>query len=252
MNCPEKYCNWKFHVFIISIIVIFAVGNHHFTQTDFDEKAVYVNMSLIVSGGITIAILAVITKRYHGDKIVRMSFLFLLFSYIAYLFGEVAWFVFETILGIYPYPSVADVGYLNYFILSVIFVITITRRYATIGIHDVGYVILIISIITTTYLFISLGEESEMYLVILGMPFVLSCSAMFAFSLVALYKLRHTSIGTVWIILFMSMTVTTVADIWYYTAENLGQYTYSHIMNTMWIVSDALLIYALLLYRKVL
>ena len=252
MMCLNRICHWKFHVIVIASIIALAGVNHYFTQTDFEQKALFVNISLILSIVATIAILIMIIKHYQGDRALKHSFMFLMFSYIAYLFGELVWFVYETIFGLYPYPSIADVGFLFYFIMSVVFLISIIRRFVSLTIHDIAYAVLVMGIITTTYLFISIGEDSDHFDIMFGLPFVLSSSAMFGFSLIALYKFRKSRVNFVWIILFSSMLVTTIADIWYYTAENLGQYTYEHIMNTMWIVSDALLVYSLLLYRKVL
>lgn len=248
-----RYGNWKFHVTVISIIIILAGINHIVTQYDFEDKDLYVNISLILSIVAAIIVLTVIVRRYQSQKETKVAFLFLLVAHIAYLFGELSWFVYETVLNLEPYPSsVADVGFLNYFILSDIFLIAIIRRHTKLTIHNVGYAVLLISILTTIYLFVSINDDADYFYVLFGLPFVLSASTMFALSCIALYKFRSTPTYLAWIILFTSFLVTTIADLWYYSAENFGQYTYDHIMNTMWVASLGLLVYGLLMYRKAL
>lgn len=251
MTYIDIQCDRKFHA--IAIVSILFLSSLHFwiTQMDFEEKPLFINLTLITSITVTLFTLIIIFKKYVGAINVRISYLFLFLAYLAYLSGELLWFTYETVLGAYPYPSIADVGFFFYFVFESIFLISIIRCYRDITRYHVGVILLIMSVITAVYLVLMLEGQVESFDTLFGLGFVLAASSVMGFSVIALAKLRGTSIGLAWKIIFVSMLITTVADIWYYTLENVGVYTYDHIMNTLWITSDAVLVYALILHRRV-
>jgi len=100
------------------------------------------------------------------------------------------------------------------------------------------------------YLTLSLDAQADPEDILFGFIFLISSATVFGISFIALVKFRLMLFGVTWFIIFASMLITTVADIFYYTVENTGVYTYDHVINTMWIVSDAVLVYALLIHRR--
>lgn len=251
MTYIDIKCDRRFHA--IAIISILFLSTVHFwmTQQDFEQKPLFINLTLITSIIVTLFTLIIIFKKYDGARNIRISYLFLFFAYLAYLAGELLWFVYETILGVYPYPSVADVGFFFYFVFESIFLIATIRCFNRLNKYDVGIVLLIMSIITAVYIVLMLEGDVDAFDTHFGLAFVLAASSVMGFAVIALAKLRRSSIGLAWSIIFVSMLITTVADIWYYTLENVGVYTYDHIMNTLWITSDAVLVYALVLHRRI-
>jgi len=244
--------NNQLHIITISFIIVLSSLHFGISQVDFEGKELFINLTLITSISATLFTLTVILRRYEGVRNIRTAYLYLFISYVAYLQGEITWFVFETILGIEPYPSIADVGFFFYFCFTTIFLISIIRCHAKLTKYDIGHAVIIISIITSVYLVLNIEAEVEQYDLLYALSFILAASSAFAFSITAVMKLRKTSIALPWIIIFISMLITTIADIWYYNLENLGAYTYDHIINTLWITSDAVLIYALILHRRIL
>lgn len=244
--------NQQLHIIAISLVIILSALHFVIIQADFDGKDLFVNLALIASISATLFTLAVIFKRYDGARNIRTAYLYLFISYVAYLQGEITWFGYESILGIYPYPSIADIGFFFYYVFTTIFLISIVRCHTKLTRYDVGHAMIIISIITSVYMVLNIEAEVEQYDLVYALPFILASSSVFAFSITAVMKLRKTSIALPWIIIFVSMLITTIADIWYYNLENLGAYTYDHVINTLWITSDAVLIYALILHRRIL
>lgn len=249
MTCFDGCCNKKLHLLIISVIIALSTTHYIITQLEFEGIELFINFTLMGSISVTLIALGIIYKRYIGARNIRIAFLFLFLSYIAYLSGEVIWFVYETILEIYPYPSLADVGFFFYFVLSTIFLISTIRCYNILTRYDIGAAVLIMSVISSIYLVVSI--EADTFDIVFGIPFILAASSMFAFSAIALHKLKGSSIRLAWTIIFISMLITTVADIWYYILENVYGYTYDHIVNTLWIISDAVLVYALIIHKRV-
>jgi len=253
MTMPPFKCssNSQLHVIAISSVIILTALHFGISHADFEEKPLFINLALIASIGVTLFVLAVIFQKYVGANNIRVSFMYLFLSYVAYLQGEVTWFFYESVLGIYPYPSVADIGFFFYYVFTAIFLISTVRCFGSLTRYDIGNAVLIISIITAMYLVLSIEEGAETFDLLYAIPFILAASSVFAFAITALTKLRKTSIALPWIIIFASMVITTVADIWYYTLENVGIYTYDHIVNTLWIASDAVLVYALIVHRRI-
>lgn len=253
MTLPPFDCrnNSQLHVVSISIVIILSVLHFGITQSDFEEKGLFVNLALIASITVTLFILVIIFKKYVGATNIRTSYMYLLLSYVAYLQGEITWFVYESVLGVYPYPSIADIGFFFYYVFTAIFLVSTVRCFSTLTKYDIGHALLIIALISSAYLVLSLESQVVTEDLHYGMPFILASSSVFAFSIIALVKLRNTSLALPWVIIFASMLITTVADIWYYPLENVGEYTYGHIINTLWIASDAVLVYALIVHRRI-
>ncbi|MGC2561759.1 MAG: hypothetical protein WA326_01995, partial [Nitrososphaeraceae archaeon] len=61
---------------------------------------------------------------------------------------------------------------------------------------------------------------------------------------------RKSILGTVWLLLVVGITITTVGDVWYYYLEIFGQYDETHVVNSMWIVGYMVVAYALYKHRK--
>jgi hypothetical protein len=251
MTYIDIKCDRRFHVIAISIILFLSVLHFWVTQIDFEEKPLFINLTLISSITMTLFTLVVIFKKYDGARNIRISYLFLFFAYLAYLSGELLWFVYENVLETYPYPGLSDVGFMYYFIFESIFLIATIRCFNTLTRYNIGTVLIIMSIITSVYIVLMIDGETETFDVFFGLAFVLAASSVMGFSVIALTKLRKTSISLAWKLIFISFLITTVADVWYYILENIGVYTYNHIMNTLWITSDMVLVYALILHRRI-
>jgi len=238
------------HIKSFIVIAIIFIVHYLIIQFDFEGRELFVNVTLMASISITIYVLIVMIKNYRGAKGMVTAFAFLLISYIFYLFGEVSWFTYESILDLYPYPSIADVGFFFYFVFTGIFLVSIIRCFKTIQWHDIGIITIIVSVIMGFYLTLSLDAQADPEDILFGFIFLISSATVFGISFIALVKFRLMLFGVTWFIIFASMLITTVADIFYYTVENTGVYTYDHVINTMWIVSDAVLVYALLIHRR--
>ena len=240
-------------LYVISILTILSILTIHLiiiTQFEFEQKALFVNLSLISSITITCVFLVDIIRNYQGAKGIVVAFVLLFISYIAYLFGEVLWFVYESVLGVYPYPSVADVGFFFYFVFTALFLISIVRCFRDLTKYDVGVSILITSIVSAVYLALSLETHADPFDITFGAIFIIASSTVFGLSVIAFVKLRLMAFGAAWGLILISAIITTFSDIWYYTLENIGAYTYDHITNTLWIVSDAVLVFALLIHKR--
>jgi hypothetical protein len=253
MTLPPFDCrsNSQLHVLAISFVIILSAVHFGIIQTDFEGKELFVNIGLIASITATLFVLAMIFRKYVGAKNIRISYMYLLISYVSYLQGELTWFVYESVLGLDPYPSIADVGFFFYYVFTAIFLVSTIRCFSTLTLYDIGHALIIMSIIASVYIVLSIDTEIDTYDLLYGLPFILAASSVFVFSIIALFKLRKTSLALPWIIIFASMVITTVADLWYYPLENIGGYTYDHIINTMWIASDAVLVYALVVHRRI-
>ena len=79
------------------------------------------NLAFVLSVGIASAVSIssfIVAKRYWGTAIFGKSYLALGLAYLCYALGEVLYYTFDLILGIEPYPSVADVFFFGLYPLT--------------------------------------------------------------------------------------------------------------------------------------
>ena len=66
--------------------------------------------------------------RHAPTRPSRRAWLVIALAFASYAFGDVAWFFLEAILGVSPFPSIADVGYLGFYPLLLVGVLTFRRE----------------------------------------------------------------------------------------------------------------------------
>jgi len=238
----------------VAIILVISIGIIHFgiMQSDFEDLGLFYNISIMISLAVVIVMSAIIYQKYAKQRRLSILFLFLTLAYVSYLFGEIGWFVFENVFFEYPYQTVADIGFFFDFVFTIIFLIAAIRLFSKLTRYDIGAASLVMSVIIAGYLVFSIDAETETYDLLFGLIFIIASSAVFSYSIIAMNTFWPTKVHISWVIIALAFMVSTTADALYYTTENIGVYTYADPSNTLWIVSNALLVYALILHRRVL
>lgn len=82
--------------------------------------------------GALVVVIAILAARRAEDRRVRIAWVFFALSFAAYAFGDLAWFWIEIVQGQeVPAPSVADVGYLAFYPLLVMGLLSLPRQHRT-------------------------------------------------------------------------------------------------------------------------
>ena len=92
------------------------------------------------------------------------------------------------------------------------------------------------------------GSINEIFL--LGLISVLASAFILSFSIVGFLAFQKGEMGKIWIILLLGIFLHTVANIWYYYLEVFEYYTGTHVVNTLWVASWTVIIFALHLHKK--
>ena len=242
---------------ICLIIAVCGIGffTANYATTQYSEMLEYdIVMSVIVVGmGFVVAYCALnLAVRYHGRRYLGVSFLFLSAGFMAYAVSELVW-VHNVYMGLETYPNpFIDGLYFCYFALALLHV-GYTIRHFGLGQKQHLPNIIIAGLVGAlvaggTYAVTSNGvEEFDFFY---GLPFVILAGGLFGASGFVLFKLRCNLVTWPWMFIGTAIMMASGVDIYYYILENVGLYQYGNIADTLWFVTDIIMIIGLYMYRK--
>jgi hypothetical protein len=250
---PEKVdspINYKILLLIVSFAIVFQFALSVIVIPD--------NMDLIISIVSIINPLAssiagfIVTFRYKGSHVFGKSYLLLSLGFLSVFLGEITYLVYDLVLGIEPYPSIADIFFFAYSPFLIAHLIINIRFFQpkTKFITKVWVTAIPITIILT-YTWFSLSEISEInFDFYYGVIFVLATSITLAFTILGTKIFKEGILGKSWSILLLGILSLTFADDIYYYLEILGSYDLTHPVNILWYAGYWIVVYALLKHKE--
>lgn len=214
-----------------------------------EEATYYMAMAtpLLVAG-----VAFVIALRYGLSEVFGKSYLVYGLANFSVFLAELIYYAYDTIYGIDPYPSMADIFFFAVYPLIIFHIILNFRFFKTKTTIKHKALIIAIPIIITAiyadYSFQEYGEVSFDYLY--GLIFVSGASITLSLAAFGALVFRGGILGTVWALLLFGVLVFTIADVWYYYLEVVGEYHLLHPVNLFWYISDWVVIYALYKHSK--
>ena len=198
----------------------------------------------------------IVAKRYWGSEVFGRSYIFLAIGYLGMLGGDLAFYYYEYILEIDPYPSPFDVGFLiGYFFLSAHLAANVRFFQEKWKSSSKLILIAVPLLVTSVYIvaaYTEWGEYEELpFDIFWGSLFALGSSITLAFAIIGVTVFRKSVLKEVWLLLVAGIFLGMVADVWYYYLETFEAYYSSHVVNTMWVAAYMLVIYALIRHRKI-
>lgn len=245
---PDKLkssINYKVLAAIAALVLGFHFGVNNYDESD---KLVYIfSMSIPVSVSIFSFIVA---RRYSGTLVYAKAYNMLAIAFLLMLFAEVTYFVYEQILELEPYPSIADVFFFVFYPMIIIYFVINIRFFApkltTIGIITIVSIPLVA---TSTYLSLTI-EDFGSFDFFYGIIFVAAASTTLGFAIHTAKIFRGGMIGTAWLILVIGITINLIGDVWYYYIEVIESYSLEHPVNLCWYSAYLLILYALYKHKK--
>lgn len=239
-----------------SLIIIFTIIFFQYTQIiphdvgSFQLLDVFYVGAPLVSG--ILALLVAKKSKFRG--MLATSYLFFGIALFMDVTGESIFIYHEVILGIDPYPSIADLFYGSFFFFAGFFMLKNILYFCP---KLLKYQVIIIagSIIgiSTIYSVVSLdvlgGVLSFDYWY--GLAFVIGSSVILGLSIVGITVFEYSRMGVAWVILAGGITINTIADVWYAHLEVLELYDATHLVNSLWFCSWIVISYALIKQYKV-
>ena len=194
-----------------------------------------------------------VVKNHWKTEVFGKAYAAIGIAYIMVGIGEFLYIVvYEVILQIDPYPSIADVFYLAFYPFALFHLIKNTRFFlAKITNKHIALVLSILIVTVGTYTYISYVEINELnFDFYYGLVFITGTALILSFTILGVTSFGYSKIGIIWLILLTGILLDTTADVWYHYLEIFEGYSGTHIVNTMWVASWVTIIYALYKHGK--
>lgn len=249
---PEKLdtkINIKIIAGIIFSVFIFHTYVNNFSSTENADLIISI-FSFLNPLVVTIAAFIVAIK-YIDAGIYRKSYIFLGFAYLGIFLGEVTYLVYDIVLQLDPYPSIADIFFFMQYPLAIAYLILNIRFFASFSNKYKIWIILLPLLILISYSSSALTELGEAgFDFFYGLVFVTSAGVLLAFAVLGSTIFREGLIGKAWMILVIGILSLTIGDTWYYYLELSGEFELAHPVNLFWYAGYWIIIYALYKHKK--
>lgn len=195
-----------------------------------------------------------ISKLYWPGKIFGKAYFALGISFGMWLVAELIWQVYENILFIEPYPSIADIFYFGFYPFALYHMITNIRGFEVKIIKKSNaWMIAIPVLILSAYSYLAItewgGTNFDYYY---SLIFVTAASISTSFAILGALTFRRSAFAVVWSLLAVGLFLHIFGDVWYYYLEIFSEYTDTHVVNALWQAGWMIIIYSLYKHQKVL
>ncbi len=251
---PEKLknpINKKILLLILGLAIVFQTFVYTAPETDEIE---YVIAAVSILNPLVASIFAFYISKMYGSSIVfGKSYAVLGTALFMMFLGESTWYIYIFLLGIDPYPSIADVLFFAFYPLAATHIILNVKFFNTkIDLHNKVWIGTIPVTIVIIYLLFSLQEGVETDIVFYtGLLFVIGSSVLLSLGLLGAIVFRGGVLGIAWLLLLIGILLTTTGDVWYYYIEIPGTYYSGHPVELLWYTSYWLITYALFKHKKI-
>lgn len=248
--------NFKVFALIIAGSIAFQTFIYfaaEFPDFNIEENLAFVSMSLPL---IVSVVSFFIAHRYGLSQVFGKSYLFLALAFFCFFLAEVTYYVYDEILGIEPYPSVADIFFFALYPLTSLHIITNLRFFKskTNTLQKLPFIIIPI-IFFSAYTFIAsdvyggiegiFSNDEDTFDYFYGLIFVAAATIPLSLAAFVVIIFRGGILGVIWALLLVGILINNIGDVWYYYLELFEGYDLYHPVNLFWYTSNVIMIYAL-------
>ena len=190
--------------------------------------------------------------KNSSTPLFRKSFLYFGFGFIAIVLAEITYVIYDLILGLDPYPSIADVFFFALYPFTIIFMLLNIRSVSPhVGNFAKFWMALISVWIVSSFVFVSLQEIGDAnFDFYYGLIFISGTAATLSISAYGVKIFQKSPLKKIWLFLMIGIIAGTIGDMWYYYLELFGEYDLFHPVNGFWYASYWILFYAILKFKK--
>ena len=250
---PDKISN---PINLYVIIAILAIGVAIFVAFQLlpeDETGMLAFVLSVAFAGGAAGFAFFVSKR-AGIGVLSKAYLFLALGFTSYVVAELLYYTFDLILGIEPYPSIADVFFFA------LYPFTLGHLLLNMSYFNPGYTTIqkvwipaipVFAIIVYVVLSLSVPDAELNFDFYYGLIFVSAAAATLSFTILGAITFRSGALGVVWLLLVLGLMISTAGDVWYYHLEIFGAYYDAHPVTVVWYVANMFIIYALFKHVKI-
>lgn len=250
---PEKIdsrINVKIIILIVFAAIVFQYAINNLLDLD-NSDLISSIVSIVNPLAVSIAGF-VISYRYRNSLIFGKSYLLLSFGFLSVFFGEITYLIYDVVLEIEPYPSIADVFFFAYspllighLIINIRFFQPTTKTITKIWMASIPIFIIITYGLLSLY---QIGEANfDFYY---GIIFILAVSITLSLTIHGAKIFKEGALGKSWLILVLGVLSLTLGDSIYYYLEILESYDLAHPVNLLWYAGYWIIVYALLKHKE--
>ena len=237
---------------ILLLIVGLALGHQLYLNYGYSDEYGYIDTFYIVTFVTGIIAITVATKFWYHD-IFRTSYMALGICFLMLFFGDVTYIYYDVVLGVDPYPSVADVFYLGFPLFGCIHLTLNIKNFSqgfskktkvAIALLGIGLVLVYIIVAMT----ILQETNFDFYF---GLLYVITSAIMLSLAVCGVMVFRRSDIAMVWMLIATGIVIYSITDLWYYLTELFDGFSLTHPTNTLWILSSMVIIYGLILHHRI-
>ena len=250
---PEKLNNPIDYRVFFAIIAAALIFQFALTSVFLPDDSDFIISVISFINPLSVALVGfIVVRRYKDTLVFGRSYLFLSLGFVSVFAGEVAYTIYDLVLNLEPYPSIADVFFFLYSPFLILYLILNIRFFQpalsrSTKIWLVGIPLLIIS----SYAYFALSEIGEAnFDFYYGIIFVTTTSIVLSLAILGTKIFKDGLIGKSWMILLFGILALTFADDWYYYLELFGEYDLSHPVNIFWYAGYWIVFYALLKHKR--
>lgn len=194
-----------------------------------------------------------VAKRYRGSPIFGKTYLILAIGFILLFIGDTIYNYYWMVLDEDPYPSIADAFFIGfYFFTGYHLVKNIKYFKKDLGWGSkIGVPILALGMVAVFALFTIETLEEDPLGYYMGILYLIASAAMLSLAILGLTVFRHSVLGIAWVMLVIGLLLYSFADAWYYYLEEMEVFSITHPVNTMWLLSNIFMVYALYKHKKI-
>lgn len=247
----ESKINFKI-IFAIIVAALILQISLYFLENEVLRNEIVYSISIISPLAASL-VGFIVAKRYGSSKTFSKSYVALGSGYLCTTIGEILYFVYEAVLGIDPYPSVADVFFAALYPLILAHLIINVRFFKPkISLAEFLWMAAITIVITSTYILTSYDQTQEAnFDFYYGILFTVETAIVLPFAILGAKTFRSGLIGSAWLILVFAIIGFAIGDVWYYYLEVFDEYDLLHPVNLFWYAGYWIIVYALYKHRKI-
>ena len=250
---PDKIVN-PINPFIIIGIISLGVGIFISMNLVSEEIAEIIASVFSVSLAGIVALFAFIVSKQNETGILAKSYFSLGLGFTFYVIAEVIYYSLDSLFGIEPYPSIADIFFFGFYPLLLIHLLYNIKFFQTkytliqkIWIPIIPITALTIYVAMST----SFPEYDLNFDFYYGLFFVAGASITLSFTILGALIFKEGALGVVWLLLVIGLMFSTAGDVWYYHLEIFGDYYDAHPVTVVWFIANMFIIYALYKHLKI-
>ena len=248
-SSPKNAISIKVLILIVTLAIGYQIYLNEFVDEDQMSFADFTYGLSALAVGITALFVA---KQYRGSPIFGKTYLVLAIGFILLFVADTVYNYYVIVLDEDPYPSIADVFFLAFYFFTGYHLVKNIQHFKK-NLRwgpKIGVSILAVSMIVLFGMFTIETLDDDPIVFYMGILYVIASAVILSLAILGATVFRHSVLGIAWFMLVIGIFFYAFADVWYYYLEEIEQFTITHPVNTLWIISNIFMVYALYKHKK--